>query len=66
MDNQFDLLKATLQEYDQLGKLGQIFTSDESGFPLNPKPPKGTFDKETKIRLHIVQETKHRSQCQLA
>ena len=49
MDNYFDLLEATLQEYyDLLGKPGQIFNLDESGFPLNPKPPKGVFDKGTK------------------
>ena len=48
IDNYFDLLEATLQEYDLLGKPGQIFNLDESGFPLNPKPPKGVFDKGTK------------------
>ena len=48
MDNYFDLLETTLQEYDLLGKPGQIFNLDESGFPLNPKPLKGVFDKETK------------------
>ena len=48
MDNYFDLLEATLQEYDLLGKPGQIFNLDESGFPLNPKPLKGVFDKGTK------------------
>ena len=63
MDNYFDLLEATLQECDLLGKPGQIFNLDESGFSLNPKPPICVFDKGTKIHLHIVQETKHRSQC---
>lgn len=48
MNNYFDLLETTLQEYDLLGKPGQIFNLDESGFPLNPKPPKGVFDKGTK------------------
>ena len=48
INNYFDLLEATLQEYDLLGKPGQIFNLDESGFPLNPKPPKGVFDKGTK------------------
>jgi len=32
----FDLLKAIFQEHDLLGKPGQIFNLDESGFPLNP------------------------------
>ena len=48
MDNYFDLLEATLQEYDLLGKPGQSFNLDESGFPLNSKPLKDVFDKGTK------------------
>ena len=48
INNYFDLLEATIQEYDLLGKPGQIFNLDKSGFPLNPKPPKGVFDKGTK------------------
>ena len=48
MDHYFDLLEATFQQYNLLGKPGQIFNLDESGFPLNPKPPKGVFDKGIK------------------
>ena len=44
----FDLLEATFQEYNLLGKTWANFYLDESGFPLNPKPPKGIFDKGTK------------------
>ena len=53
MDKYFDLLEATLWEYDLLEKPGQIFNLDENGFPLNPKPPKGVFNKGTKIHLYM-------------
>jgi len=48
MDNYFDLLEKTLAEYDLVGKPGQVFNMDESGFPLNPKLPKGIFEVGTK------------------
>ena len=44
MDNYFDLLEKTMIEYDLVGKPGQVFNMDESGFPLNPKSPKGIFE----------------------
>ena len=36
----FDLLEQTLRENHLTGKPGQIFNMDESGMPLDPKPPK--------------------------
>ena len=44
MDNYFDLLEKTMIEYDLVGKPGQVFNMDKSGFPLNPKSPKGIFE----------------------
>ena len=40
LENYFDLLELTLQESDLTEKPCLIFNIDESGFPLNPKPPK--------------------------
>ncbi len=36
----FDLLEQTLNENDLSGKPGQVFNTDESGMPLDPKAPK--------------------------
>ena len=36
----FDLLEKTLIENDLTGKPGQIYNMDETGMPLDPKPPK--------------------------
>ena len=36
----FDLLEKTIQENDLVGKPGQLFNMDESGMPLDAKPPK--------------------------
>ena len=36
----FDLLEKTMEENHLTGKPGQIFNMDESGMPLDPKPPK--------------------------
>ena len=46
IDNYFDLLEKTMIEYiyDLVGKPGQLFNMDESGFPLSPKAPKGIFE----------------------
>jgi len=37
----FDLLDQTIRDNHLTGKTGQIFNMDESGMPLDPKPPKG-------------------------
>jgi len=37
----FDLLEQTIRDNHLTGKPGQIFNMDESGMPLDPKPPKG-------------------------
>ena len=44
IDNYFDLLEKTMIEYNLVGKPGQLFNMDESGFPLSPKAPKGIFE----------------------
>lgn len=36
----FDLLERMIQENDLVGKPGQLFNMDESGMPLDAKPPK--------------------------
>jgi hypothetical protein len=40
LDNYFNLLETTLKESELEEQPCQIFNLDESGFPLNPKPPK--------------------------
>ena len=40
MDNYFSLLKDTLEEYDLLNKPSQIYNVDETGKPLDHRPPK--------------------------
>ena len=47
----FDLLEETLAENDLVGKPGQIYNMDESGFPLDPKPPKTIHQKGTRKAL---------------
>ncbi len=41
----FDLLEETLTTYDLGHKPAQIYNVDESGMPLDPKPPKLIFQK---------------------
>ncbi len=36
----FDLLERTLEDNCLVGKPGQVFNMDETGMPLDPKPPK--------------------------
>ncbi len=40
IEHYFELLETTLQEAEICDRPCQIFNLDESGFPLNPKPPK--------------------------
>ena len=40
MDHYFSLLHETLTEHGLLNKPSQIYNVDESGVPLNPRPPK--------------------------
>ena len=40
IDKYFDMLEATMAEYDLQSKPCQIFNMDETGLPLDPKPPK--------------------------
>ena len=40
IENYFDLLEKTIYEAEINERPCQIFNLDESGFPLNPKPPK--------------------------
>ena len=58
MDNYFDLLEKTMIEYDLLGKPGQVFNMDESGFPLNPKSPKGIFEVGTQNAAAVTSGNK--------
>ena len=48
MDNYFDLLEKTLDEYNLRDKPGKIFNMDENGFALSPKSPKRMFEVGTK------------------
>ena len=36
----FDLLEETLEENELIGAPGQVYNMDETGLPLDPKPPK--------------------------
>ena len=40
MEHYFALLKETLEAHDLVGRPAQIYNLDESGMPLNPRPPK--------------------------
>ena len=40
MDNYFSLLKDTLEKYDLLNNPSQIYNVDETGMPLDHRPPK--------------------------
>ena len=53
MDNYFDLLEKTLDEYNLRDKPGQIFNMDESGFALSPKSPKCMFEVGTKVAATV-------------
>ena len=41
LSNYFDILEQTIQENALLSKPTQLFNCDETGMPLDPKPPKG-------------------------
>ena len=47
-DNYFDLLEKTLDEFDLKDKPSQIYNCDESGMPLEHKPPRVVAVKGTK------------------
>lgn len=40
IENYFDMLEATMAEYDLQAKPCQLFNMDETGLPLDPNPPK--------------------------
>jgi hypothetical protein len=44
----FDLLEQTINDNDLMDKPCQLFNCDESGFPLNPSPPKVVVAKGVK------------------
>ncbi len=44
----FDLLEQTMNENDLLMKPSQVFNCDETGMPLDPKPPKVLVKKGVK------------------
>ena len=44
----FDLLEETLVENELMSRPGQIYNMDETGLPLDPKPPKTVHVKGTK------------------
>ena len=48
INNYYDLLESTLSKFHLHKKPSQIFNIDESGFPLNPKPPKTLCCRGTK------------------
>ncbi len=48
IENYFELLERTIQEAEICDRPFQIFNLDESGFPLNPKPPKVVSSKGNK------------------
>ena len=39
LDQYFSLLKSVMEEHDLLNKPSQIYNVDESGVPLDPRPP---------------------------
>ena len=45
LDRYFDLLEETLTSYDLLHSPAQVYNMDESGMPLDPKPPKLIFQR---------------------
>ena len=47
----FDLLEEALQENDLMDKPGQIYNMDETGLPLDPKPPRTVHLKGSKRAL---------------
>ena len=54
IDNYFDLLEKTINEAELNERPCQIFNFDESGFPLNPKPPKVVALKGSKHPSTVV------------
>jgi len=50
IDQYFSLLHDTLSAHDLLNKPSQIYNVDESGIPLNPRPPKVVSAKGRKTK----------------
>ena len=50
IDQYFSLLHDTLSAHDLLNKPSQIYNEDESGIPLNPRPPKVVSAKGRKTK----------------
>ena len=46
MEHYFALLKETLEVHNVVDSPAQIYNVDESGMPLNPRPPKMALPKE--------------------
>ena len=56
----FNLLEETVEENELMGKPGQIYNMDETGLPLDPKPPRTIHLKGTRKRLPVPVEASHR------
>ena len=53
LNNYFKLLKEVMEENDLMDKPGQIYNVDESGMPLDHRPPRVLTTKgEKKVRYH--------------
>ena len=48
LSDYFDILEQTIQENDLVSKPTQLFNCDETGMPLDPKPPKDVTAKGVK------------------
>ena len=64
VDRYFDLLEETLNENDLRDKPGQIFNLDETGMPLDPKPPK-TVHVRGDHNPYLVRGTGQKSQVSI-
>lgn len=58
LDHYFDMLEETLSENNLIEHPSQIFNMDETGMPLNPKPPKTVHAKGEKNPHSVCGDTK--------
>ena len=62
MEQYFSLLYDTLSTHDLLEKPSQIYNVDESGIPLNPRPPKVVSAKGRKTKKVRYRSSGHKGQ----